>query len=849
MASKTVSISVKYSKPGTQPPIYLAGSFSDPAWQPQEMQYTTDENNEHEFFKEVNVEQGKEYQYKFRIGPGDWWILNEDSPTGTDDAGNRNNVLSVPVADDTIVRKDTREEDTTKMEESKHTQPLVAKEPTPVPIEKTLNEKETTPEPAEEAMGTRETSDVLFSDEIVNDIEEPRDTSLPMTPEPQEPHSTPAFEMEKKKVEIAKEDQKDIKEEPTKVELVKDLEDTNQDNTKVADSTESIIPAAAPSPEINLEQSLPTPPMEIEKPHIEHVEEKKEEIVEPSQSPTVVVEKVDNVLSHGDDFGPDATISQKDAHNLRAQDAEPDHTIIRQDSHSPELADAAAEVADTAQTLDRDAPTPPISDEEAGRIGYRRMSTTPIPEVADTASEVADIAATLDQQDLGDLLEARGYFEIMNDESIVFPETPPHEKVPLFPHESGVSPPKGKDSRQHRPSDTQRRASRNEEPAVFDPNDPTIQPFPEDRDGILRQLALLQQRLPPDTADCVGGVDSPIAEEIHCPGKPISPGVNIPLQDQSPSLDSITEENGEDQELLPNAEDVNGDGLTSLSKVEEADEDSLKATQVKVNGVKETVEDTDEEPVQPQKETTPTPAILVQGENAKPEPEAEEESKEPVPAVAIQSTEPVLTNPIDRSLDGAEGAMVTEAGTAAEEVASRNAEPDLGHTSDGSMEGIPLPVSPTRIPATPFVVGNRQLGHDDDEVQNITVPSGPSIQVHPATPKGSAADQNPLDTANSSAIDNNNTQIKSRKQPAKSIPDRPLTPSSMRGKEQSRSFLKAFWRVVFVEWIGGLIARLCNGGRGRQTLLAIGALAVLASAPAMYHFFLARIVGFKLRIP
>ena len=72
---------VKYSKPGTIPPIYLAGSFS--SWEPQEMQYTTDANNEHEFFKEVEVEQGKEYQYKFRLGHvGDWWILNEDSPTG-----------------------------------------------------------------------------------------------------------------------------------------------------------------------------------------------------------------------------------------------------------------------------------------------------------------------------------------------------------------------------------------------------------------------------------------------------------------------------------------------------------------------------------------------------------------------------------------------------------------------------------------------------------------------------------------------------------------------------------------------------------------------------------------------
>ena len=39
----------------------------------------------------------------------------------------------------------------------------------------------------------------------------------------------------------------------------------------------------------------------------------------------------------------------------------------------------------------------PSSDEEAGRTGERRMSSTPINEVADTAAEVADSAATIDK--------------------------------------------------------------------------------------------------------------------------------------------------------------------------------------------------------------------------------------------------------------------------------------------------------------------------------------------------------------------------------------------------------------------------------------------------------------------
>jgi hypothetical protein len=47
------------------------------------MEYTTTGDNEYEYHKDVQVEEGKEYQYKFRIGEGDWWILNEDAPTGT----------------------------------------------------------------------------------------------------------------------------------------------------------------------------------------------------------------------------------------------------------------------------------------------------------------------------------------------------------------------------------------------------------------------------------------------------------------------------------------------------------------------------------------------------------------------------------------------------------------------------------------------------------------------------------------------------------------------------------------------------------------------------------------------
>jgi hypothetical protein len=116
----------------------------------------------------------------------------------------------------------------------------------------------------------------------------------------------------------------------------------------------------------------------------------------------LVVEKVDEEPRHGDDFGPDAATAQKDGHDVRALDAEPDHVVIRSQTDTPVYAETAAEVAISAAMLDREPSPAPISDEEAGRTGERRMSGTPIPQVALTAAEVADVAAMLDLDDQDD---------------------------------------------------------------------------------------------------------------------------------------------------------------------------------------------------------------------------------------------------------------------------------------------------------------------------------------------------------------------------------------------------------------------------------------------------------------
>ena len=95
MTTSQILTLVTYHKRGVLPPIYVAGTFTDPPWQPQEMDHTTREDGEHYFQKEIYADSGSTIQYKFRIGNGDWWVLDDHTPTMTDIAGNVNHVLEV----------------------------------------------------------------------------------------------------------------------------------------------------------------------------------------------------------------------------------------------------------------------------------------------------------------------------------------------------------------------------------------------------------------------------------------------------------------------------------------------------------------------------------------------------------------------------------------------------------------------------------------------------------------------------------------------------------------------------------------------------------------------------------
>lgn len=80
--------------------------------------------------------------------------------------------------------------------------------------------------------------------------------------------------------------------------------------------------------------------------------------------------------------------------------------MSRSGSSTPDFARTAAEVADSAALLDKEEPAPDIPDDEAGRLGFRRLTSTPIKEVAKTAAEVADTAQLLDAEEAEEVRDA-----------------------------------------------------------------------------------------------------------------------------------------------------------------------------------------------------------------------------------------------------------------------------------------------------------------------------------------------------------------------------------------------------------------------------------------------------------
>lgn len=74
-------VRLSYRSRGLRPPVYAVTSLSDPQWEPVEMHSKDIGDSELEFWRVFDAEVG-DHQYKFRLGPGDWWVLDESKPSG-----------------------------------------------------------------------------------------------------------------------------------------------------------------------------------------------------------------------------------------------------------------------------------------------------------------------------------------------------------------------------------------------------------------------------------------------------------------------------------------------------------------------------------------------------------------------------------------------------------------------------------------------------------------------------------------------------------------------------------------------------------------------------------------------
>lgn len=83
--SRKQKVTITFEAPGTQPPVFLCGDFTSPSWAPHEL--NPEETAmigdwvEYRFSKDFEAPEGR-WQYKFRLGTGDWWVCDEKTETG-----------------------------------------------------------------------------------------------------------------------------------------------------------------------------------------------------------------------------------------------------------------------------------------------------------------------------------------------------------------------------------------------------------------------------------------------------------------------------------------------------------------------------------------------------------------------------------------------------------------------------------------------------------------------------------------------------------------------------------------------------------------------------------------------
>ncbi|KAI9675352.1 MAG: hypothetical protein M1817_001256 [Caeruleum heppii] len=361
--STTSPVHFTFAQDGIGPPLYLAGSFSEPAWQLQEMKHEkraqadAHEHDEYDFFLDIDVPEG-EWQYKFRVGNGDWWMLDDQAQTVTDPSGIKNSLLLVPPK----AREGT----------SNHLSAPSAETDDDDKIGTLADPAIETPQQLLDALKEK----LDHGSDKAKPAETDQQSSRPaaIEPLPQITEEVPIpFTVVEKAPDLEAPAYGDLSEEraPFEEDGEKRMADAEPDQVVESSSSSDEDVSTAVSEAGDFQQV---------------------------ECPTVTVEKSDSRPSFGDDFGPSATVAQKLEHKRRESDAQPDKVVLSVEpsfvppspsDHSVELdggksisesANVAAEVADTAAALDPELAPPLINEDHSAfalACGYAANRESP----------------------------------------------------------------------------------------------------------------------------------------------------------------------------------------------------------------------------------------------------------------------------------------------------------------------------------------------------------------------------------------------------------------------------------------------------------------------------------------
>ncbi|KAK3996022.1 hypothetical protein QBC44DRAFT_5492 [Cladorrhinum sp. PSN332] len=501
MASETIPAVITYTKPGTVPPVFVAGTFSDPPWQPHEMDSFLQDDGEHIFRKPIQGKLGDKVQYKFRIGQGDWWVLREGDPIITDESGNVNHQLEY--------KAPSKESAAAEVKAPSEAEPVAKDEPTQ--NEPIREEPVTNAEPATKDKSTA--TDVPPSKDESTATDEPFSDEEPAT-----------------NVEVPK-DEPVAKDEPTENEPVAKDEPVSKDESAATDKlpSDDQLPSEA-------EVTSTDEPVAKEEP--------------PSGEPPA---------------GPAKPVLD---HLLHIKDAE---TPSRSSTGTPIFARIAAEVADSAALLNEDVPDRETLAFEAKGSGVREKAPTPMGESAQTAADVADTAEALDRVDAILITEPESSDKDLLDVSAQDPYS--DQKSPLFPHEClGLSEP----NEDVRPPDihddvlpVDKSPIEDIDPDQVDLNDPTLERFPSSREEIIDTVRKLETSLNEDHASFEGAPPSPAVNASLLGGNDVS---DVSLTESTAASAVPRASKHHEVPKSPQLSGSHGSASGSLQAISEADE-------------------------------------------------------------------------------------------------------------------------------------------------------------------------------------------------------------------------------------------------------------------------------------